>query len=578
MDKGRVKKRAYIVSDSILSPLGLGTDENMRRVSLYQTGVTMVDDKSLFSAPFMAARITDDSSSLNISGLPDNASILERRVIAAVYNASSALSSDRREEIVAGSQLIIATTKGNIDIISGIEEEVDQRAFLGYSAKRIAGWLGMVREPIVISSACISGVNAIIEGSRIIEANLCENVVVVGADLLTRFVITGFESFKSVSSKLCRPYDISRDGLNLGEAVGVVILSSERELCRDSDPVIVEGGAITSDANHLSAPSRTGDGLGTAMIRAMEDACVSPENISFINAHGTSTIYNDEMESKALHFASLQDVAVQSLKPFFGHTLGASGVVEAIASAWQMRNSLLFGTLGFSESGVPMEIKLTPHHKELPLYRCVKSASGFGGCNAAIVMALESCSVNKYKSGASGWREIAAFKLSGDTDFDAVIREKYKELDMKDIKFFKMDGMSRLGVIGAASLLRDAEGLSEVDPFNIGFMLSNYSSSLDTDIKHQKLIDQGGDLAASPAVFVYTLPNIVIGEISIRNKFKGENLFFVNNSKREESLFDCQLQLAESSGLEIVICGWCEYFQGRYDLFFKLFKREIYGK
>ena len=578
MDKGRVKNRAYIVSDSILSPLGLGTDENMRRVSLYQSGVTEIDDKSLYSSPFMAARITDDSNALNVDGIPDDATILEKRVIAAVYNASSLLSSDKGDEILPRSQLIFATTKGNIDVISGIEEDLDQRAFLGYSAKRIAGWLGMEREPIVISSACISGVNAIIEGSRLIENNLSDNVVVVGADLLTRFVISGFESFKSVSSKLCRPYDINRDGLNLGEAVGVVILSSDRGLCRDSDPVIVEGGAITNDANHLSAPSRSGDGLGTAMIRAMEDACVSPENISFINAHGTSTLYNDEMESKAVHFASLQDVPVQSLKPFFGHTLGASGVVEAIASAWQIRNSLLFGTLGFSEPGVPMELRLTAHHKELPLYRCVKSASGFGGCNAAIVMALESSSVNKYRSGASGWREIAAFELSGDSNFDTVIREKYKELDMKDIKFFKMDGMSRLGVIGAASLLRIAGDLSETDPFNIGFMLSNNSSSLETDIKHQKLIDQGGDIAASPAVFVYTLPNIVIGEISIRNKFKGENLFFVSNNMREESLFDYQLKLAESSRLEMVVCGWCEYLRGSYDLSFKLFKREIYGK
>jgi hypothetical protein len=109
-------------------------------------------------------------------------------------------------------------------------------------------------------------------------------------------------------------------------------------------------------------------------------------------------------------------------------------------------------------------------------------------------------------------------------------------------------------------------------------MLSNNSSSLETDIKHQKLIDQGGDLAASPAVFVYTLPNIVIGEISIRNKFKGENLFFVSNNMREESLFDYQLKLAESSRLEMVVCGWCEYLRGSYDLSFKLFKREIYGK
>src|SRR5690606_38789143 len=120
------------------------------------------------------------------------------------------------------------------------------------------------------------------------------------------------------------------------------------------------------------------------------------------------------------------------LKPFFGHTLGASGVVETIASAWQMKNSLLFGTKGFKELGVPMEIKVTPHHNEMTLNRCVKSASGFGGCNAALVMSLESSSIAKYSMGKYEWREMASYELYGEEDFDTVIREKYRELDLKD--------------------------------------------------------------------------------------------------------------------------------------------------
>ena len=580
MDKGRVERRAYIISDSIISPLGVGTEENMKRVMQYESGVKKIDDKTLFSNPFMAARIVDNSAIEKLENIPSDFTLLEKRIIAVVYNAASKIKLPDYDykRFTANSQLIIATTKGNIDLIAGRGENIDQRAFLGCSAKRVAELLGMDREPIVISSACISGLNAIIEGARLIEGNICNNVIVVGADLLTRFVITGFESFKSISPNRCRPYDLSRDGLNLGEAVAALILSSNREICRDFDPVIVEGGAVTNDASHLSAPSRTGDGLGMAMIRAMEDACVSPENVSFINAHGTSTQYNDEMESKAVHYASLQDITVQSLKPFFGHTLGASGVVESIASAWQMRNSFLFGTLGFKELGVPMELKVTPNHRETPLYRCVKSASGFSGCNAAIVMALESSSIAKYSHKTSEWREISSYELKGKGDSDTVIRERYKELEIKDIKFFKMDIMSRLGVIGATTLLRGVEEISDIDPFNIGFMLANRSSSLDTDIRHQIVIDEQGDTAASPAIFVYTLPNIVIGEISIRNKFKGENIFFVNSNERSESLCEDLLKMAERSRLEFVICGWCDYYNERYDLSFKLFKREIYGK
>ena len=107
-------------------------------------------------------------------------------------------------------------------------------------------------------------------------------------------------------------------------------------------------------------------------------------------------------------------------------------------------------------------------------------------------------------------------------------------------------------------------------------MLANRSSSLDTDLKHQTLIDDG-DSSASPAVFVYTLPNIVMGEIAIRNKFKGENVFFLYDSDKPADIHSEMLKYAESSKLEVVICGWCDYLKGKYSLDLKLFKREIYG-
>ena len=576
MDKRRVKSRAYIISDSIISPLGRDTETNMREIMHYNSGVKRVDDSSLYSSPFMAARIEQEMNYNDSHSFPDEATILERRAIEAVKKAAENCNSDNVSVLLSQTRLIVATTKGNIDLIEKDWNRLDSAAFPGNMATRLSKWLGMSGEPIVISSACISGVNAIIEASRLIESGECHNIMVVGADLLSRFVITGFESFKSISPKICVPYDVSRDGLNLGEAVAAILLSSNRELCKDINPVIVEGGAVTNDANHLSAPSRTGDGLGTAMINAMEDAGVDAESVSFINAHGTSTLYNDEMESKAVHFALLQGKPVQSLKPFFGHTLGASGVVETIASAWQMKNSFLFGTRGFKELGVPMEIKVSAHHREIELTRCVKSASGFGGCNAAIVLALESVSVTKHSDEYSEWRELASYNLHGESDFESIIREKYRELDLKDIKFFKMDSLSRLGVIGAANLLKNAEGEINCDPFKMGMMLANRSSSLDTDIRHQSLINEG-DSSASPAVFVYTLPNIVMGEIAIRNKFKGENMFFIYDSEIPSDIHMDLLKYTKNTKLEVVITGWCDYLDGKFCLDIKLYKRDKYG-
>jgi len=188
---------------------------------------------------------------------------------------------------------------------------------------------------------------------------------------MTKFVVSGFEAFHSISETVCRPYDVKRDGLSLGEAAGTVILTSLRSMLADNDPIVIEGGSVTNDSNHLSAPSRTGDGLGEAMLAAMSEAQILGTSVDFVNAHGTATIYNDEMESKAIHWASLMNAQVQSLKPYWGHTLGASGVIESIASFWQIKNSLLIGTKGFNEAGVPMEIKVSPHHRECALM-CTK--------------------------------------------------------------------------------------------------------------------------------------------------------------------------------------------------------------
>lgn len=141
-----------------------------------------------------------------------------------------------------------------------------------------------------------------------------------GFDLLSDFIVSGFNAFKSVSPTLCRPYDAARDGLTLGEACGAVLLTRDRRL--SGTGVSVAGGGISNDANHISAPSRTGDGLWYAIRAALAEAGTGAGEVGLVNTHGTATAYNDEMESKALHLAGLCGVPCNSLKPYFGHTLG----------------------------------------------------------------------------------------------------------------------------------------------------------------------------------------------------------------------------------------------------------------
>jgi len=236
-------------------------------------------------------------------------------------------------------------------------------------------------EPLVISDACISGVQAIITGARLISAGLYDNCVINGTDIISEFVLSGFNSFKSLSTGPCRPFDKTRDGLSLGEGSGTIILTSDPDVS-GNDKILVSEGFSTNDANHISGPSRTGEGLFIAISRVLQKS--SPK-IDFISAHGTATPYNDEMESVAINRAGLQDVPVNSFKGYWGHTLGAAGVIESIMSIYSMRNNILFNTLGFSVPGVtnPLNLVSVPVKKEIN--NCLKIASGFGGCNAAVL-------------------------------------------------------------------------------------------------------------------------------------------------------------------------------------------------
>ena len=189
---------------------------------------------------------------------------------------------------------------------------------------------------------------------------------------------------------------------------------------------------------------------------------MTPADISFLNMHGTATVYNDEMESKAVGLAGLSSVPVQSLKPYFGHTLGASGVVETVMSAVQLRKGTVWGTKGYETPGTPMPLNVSSASRRVSMKHCVKAASGFGGCNAAVVLSLpeySSDTAGREEHQASGFRPSASYRIlrtvslkdgrlardgktvfsSEATEFGEFARALYHEKGRADMKFFKMD-------------------------------------------------------------------------------------------------------------------------------------------
>ena len=467
-------------------------------------------------------------------------------------------------------QLVLSTTKGNIDLLAEECENIAEATYIYTSAEAIARRYGATRRPIVISNACISGVSAFVVARELLQSGKAKHVIVAGGDALSELITAGFASFKSISAQPCRPYDAERDGLTLGEAAGAVLLTTDETLAAKGK-VRLAGGAISNDANHISGPSRTGDGLYYAISNAMREAGVTKEDVGFVNTHGTATRYNDEMESKAVAWAELTDKPLNSLKGYIGHTLGASGVVEAIISAEELKQGYIFGTKGFTSSDTPHTLTLSNAEQSTVGRCCVKSASGFGGCNAAIVLDMESRE-RAIPARREGARVVAEYELpQSEMPFAEFIRGEFKSFGESNMKFYKMSDMSKALYVAVERLL-EVENMEDVEPTRRAIVLTNRSASLDADIIHQQILNQHLAEGASPAAFVYTLANVAAGEMCIRHKIQGDNTFFIDN--RESGIEEEYARaLVERGDADAVIYGWCDYLKENWKVNIKLLKQ-----
>ncbi|MBN1464003.1 MAG: beta-ketoacyl synthase [Paludibacteraceae bacterium] len=377
----------YKKADNIITSLGFSTAENFEAVVNGISGLSYHPEGTLGVPEAFYASIIDTSKIEEAFAQISKEGQLtrfEKLAILSVYKACSNIDIDLSSNTTL---FVLSTTKGNVGLLEKQNENDfnNDALFLSHSAKVIAQFFGNNNNPITISNACISGVSAQIVAKRLLNTGKYKHAVVVGLDELTKFIISGFQSFKALSVDACKPFDANRIGLNLGEGVGTVILSvTEDESTLPKGTIVLENGAITNDANHISGPSRTGEGLFLALQNIMQGR--KTEEIGFINAHGTATPYNDEMESIALTRAGLQSVPTNSLKSYFGHTLGAAGLIETIISSEAMLQNKLIKSLGYETCGVSMPLQIITQTTSTEVNKYIKMVSGFGGCNAAVMM------------------------------------------------------------------------------------------------------------------------------------------------------------------------------------------------
>ncbi len=375
----------FIVSDNIFSPIGKNTAENFACLSKSGSGIKVHDNPVLSTQPFCASLFEDNTAILE-DQLNDQYTKFEQLLIASIEDALQNSGIDTRSDKTI---LIISSTKGNISLLQTEirSYELDQRIALHSSAKLVAEYFQFVTRPLVVSNACISGLLAILTGKRLIESGQYENAVIAGADVISKFVLSGFQSFQAVSSDLCKPFDADRNGINLGEGAATVILSSNKKYSNNN--VKITGGSVSNDANHISGPSRTGEELYQAIRNALKQSNLTAGDIGFISAHGTATIYNDEMEAKAITLAGMESIPVNSLKGYYGHTLGAAGIIESVVSIHSLKQGLVLPSKGFNKPGVTKPVNICSTLQTGSFNNCLKTASGFGGCNAALVFSKQ---------------------------------------------------------------------------------------------------------------------------------------------------------------------------------------------
>ncbi len=552
----------FCIGDNILSPLGDTTGENYQALKAGRSALRRYDHHKNIPEPFTASLFTEEQTlSMAVEGLTRFESL-------AFTSAQRAIQVSGIDAAGGRVVFILSTTKGNIEQIAD-PRTADTLLYPCTAAQHIASRLGITTPPVTVCNACISGVSAMVLALRLLEAGTYDEAIVCGADTQSQFTISGFQSLKAVSEDACKPFDIERLGLNLGEAAATIVLSRHDR----GKGWAVERGAVRNDGFHISSPSKNGEGARLTLEAVMADG--TAERLAFINAHGTATMFNDQMESVAIERAGLQTVPVNALKGYYGHTLGAAGILETIISMASVDDHTILATRGFQETGVSGKIQLSPENSTTLKTAFVKMISGFGGCNGAVLLSRNEHQAPVPFAEPSLLRKhhikITPSTLTVDDramtcqgEGKTLLTNIYKRYINDYPKYYKMDGLSRLGFV-ASDLLLAAEGTSQESPRDDrAVVLFNHSSSIQADKTYQKSIQDVDDYFPSPAAFVYTLPNIVTGEIAIRHQYHGETSFYILPEKDDALMTQIVKATFGDTDTRSMLCGWLDYQDDRH--------------
>ena len=369
--------KPVVVSADMLTPYGKGSDACWQGLHAGQSAISRV-------SRFNTAAFHSDFAGI-ISGLR--------------YHEQTSLVMQMLQYLFEGitvpedAKLLLATTKGEIDLLeqSMLEGKGDVAdAIVSRLINKVAGLTSTRGGGLVLSAACTSSAAAAAQAAAMVRNGHADCVLVVACDSVTEFIFSGFSSLMALDKQPARPFDRNRAGLNVGEAAAYALIMSEERAVRENRPVLgaIAGWGLSDDANHMTGPSRESEGLVLAITKALASAGIGPGDIDLIAAHGTGTVYNDQMEMRAFRTVFTDGPRpVYSIKGGIGHTMGAAGLVEMLVAQRALREGIVPPTVNLKEADDDARGWVSDQPQQIRRQAlALMTNAGFSGINTALVL------------------------------------------------------------------------------------------------------------------------------------------------------------------------------------------------
>lgn len=534
--------RIAITGIGIVSVLGMGEAATLKALLDQQSGIGQMRylPSSHKELPVGEVKMSNAEMAclLGIS----NGELHSRTSLMGALAVRDALADARCEVSALGNAVLInGTTVGGMDITEAHFAEMmqgtDSSKYInhhscGHSTDDIARMLGLGVRTCTVSNACASALNAIILGAEMLKAGEADLVIVGGSEALSLFHLNGFNTLMILDHERCRPFDATRQGLNLGEGAAFLVLEDEEAALARGIRVraYITGYANACDAFHQTATSENGDGAYLAMTAALQMAELKPENIDYVNAHGTGTINNDASETAALKRVFTENIPTcSSTKSFTGHTTSASGSIETVITLLAMENGFVPSNLGW-EHPMPEGFRPSTGNERKVITYALCNSFGFGGNDASLV--LQSSTVQCSTFQVPSYNAVAndsvltthcgaSLEVAADVTINSAEQLKESKEYIAPMEARRMGRLLRATTMSSLKALKEA-GVTMPD----AIITATDSGMLETSEQFLTDLCENGEQLLKPTLFMQSTHNTLGCAIAIRLKCHGYNLTY----------------------------------------------------